>query len=69
MASSRRASRSGGRSRARRGAARCVPTKHDAGREHVARAHEEVSIACLALYFSSRLVGSQIICLAVFITE
>ena len=30
---------------------------------------KNVSIACLALYFSSRLVGSQIICFAVFITE
>jgi hypothetical protein len=30
---------------------------------------KNVSIACLALYFSSRLVGSQSICFAVFITE
>jgi len=30
---------------------------------------KNVSMACLALYFSSRLVGSQSICLPVLLTE
>ena len=39
------------------------------GREQIAASHEEASIACFALYFSSRFVGSQRSWRAVFMIE
>ena len=47
----------------------CAPRKTTPAASMSPERTKNVSIACFALYFSSGLVGSQSICLAVFITE
>ena len=46
-----------------------VPAKTTKAAARSPRRTKKLSTACLALYFSSRVVGSHSSCLAVFITE